>query len=267
MVAPEETRSFSDSDFSEEHSDDAGVNTERLIKHGAKAGNFRTSLLGKLEQTKAWQPRQERPPAHQTVTIFDWDDTLLCTTYLDPSRDFWYTGNRRKNVQAVHTNLRKIATLGKDMLEQSLTLGKTFIVTNAMEGWVEDCIERHVPELWPLMGKVEVISARSKYEHLHPYDISMWKKEAFLEIKERFCMDPTILTNIIALGDAEYEMEAAKDLSKQFEEVFTKTVKFQPQPTADELLKQLDLVSKSFPKILNNAKNLKISLERRPAHK
>jgi|ERR1712232_1529748 len=208
---------------------------------------------------KAWKPREERPPAHQTVTIFDWDDTLLCTTYLDPHRGHYYKGSK-KSQEALDQNLRCIATMAKALLEQSAELGKTFIVTNAVEGWVEDCIQQYTPELRPLLNKIEVISARSRYQHLYPHDVTMWKKEAFLEIKERFKMDPYTLTNIIALGDAEYEMEAAKDLSRQFEQVFTKTVKFQPQPTSDDLLKELTLVCQSFPKILNNAKNLKIIL-------
>lgn len=233
---------------------------------GGQAVNFRVSLLEKLQRTKAWEPREARPPVHQTVVIFDWDDTLLCTTYLDPGRDYYYKGPK-KNAQALHTNLRSIADLGKTLLQQSAELGKTFIVTNAVEGWVEDCIERYIPEMIPLLsdGTMEVISARSKYGHLYPNDVNRWKKEAFIEIKQRFNLDPNILTNIIALGDAEYEMEAAKDLSRQFAQVFTKTVKFQPQPTSDDLLKELTLVSQSFPKILNHAKNLKISLERRQA--
>lgn len=27
----------------------------------------------------------DKPKTHQTVIIFDWDDTLLCTSYLDPA--------------------------------------------------------------------------------------------------------------------------------------------------------------------------------------
>jgi len=44
--------------------------------------DFRVSFLRKLSYHKVWLPKAERPPMHQTVIIFDWDDTLLCTSFL-----------------------------------------------------------------------------------------------------------------------------------------------------------------------------------------
>eukprot|EP01066_Platyproteum_vivax_P011814 Platyproteum_vivax@DN5351_c0_g1_i2.p1 len=45
--------------------------------------DFRVNYLRKLSYRGVWVPSAHRPPQHQTVTIFDWDDTLLCTTYLN----------------------------------------------------------------------------------------------------------------------------------------------------------------------------------------
>ena len=36
-----------------------------------------------LERSRAFIPQLSRPKTAQTVTIFDWDDTLLCTTHLE----------------------------------------------------------------------------------------------------------------------------------------------------------------------------------------
>merc|ERR1719171_1215296 len=44
--------------------------------------DFRVSFLRKLSYQKVWVPQAQRPPQHQTVVIFDWDDTLLPTSYL-----------------------------------------------------------------------------------------------------------------------------------------------------------------------------------------
>eukprot|EP01066_Platyproteum_vivax_P017821 Platyproteum_vivax@DN7439_c0_g1_i9.p1 len=45
--------------------------------------NFRIRYLRHLSKAGIWVPHMYRPPKHQTVIIFDWDDTLLCTTYLN----------------------------------------------------------------------------------------------------------------------------------------------------------------------------------------
>jgi hypothetical protein len=45
--------------------------------------DFRVNFLKKLSYQGVWVPQAKRPPQHQTLIIFDWDDTLLCTTYLN----------------------------------------------------------------------------------------------------------------------------------------------------------------------------------------
>ncbi|KAF4648641.1 hypothetical protein FOZ61_002388, partial [Perkinsus olseni] len=47
------------------------------------ADDFRMQYLKKLSYTGVWVPQAQKPPQHQTVIIFDWDDTLLCTSYLN----------------------------------------------------------------------------------------------------------------------------------------------------------------------------------------
>jgi len=48
---------------------------------------FRVNFLRKLSYSKVWVPQAQRPPKHQTVIIFDWDDTLLCTSFLNMRQD------------------------------------------------------------------------------------------------------------------------------------------------------------------------------------
>lgn len=47
--------------------------------------DMRKKFLSKLTQEKIWLTPAEKPKAHQTNIIFDWDDTLLCTTFLNPT--------------------------------------------------------------------------------------------------------------------------------------------------------------------------------------
>jgi hypothetical protein len=39
----------------------------------------------KLTYEKIWLTPQSRPKAYETAIIFDWDDTLLCTSFINPS--------------------------------------------------------------------------------------------------------------------------------------------------------------------------------------
>jgi hypothetical protein len=50
------------------------------------------------------------------------------------------------------------------MLEVSVQFGKTYIITNAAEGWVEFSCRKFMPAVLPILSKVIIISARAKYE-------------------------------------------------------------------------------------------------------
>ena len=59
-------------------------------------------------------------------------------------------------------------------------------------------------------------------------------------------MEDEAITNVIALGDNDFEILAAYILGKQFDKAFIKTVKFRRAPNFSELTKQLKLVSAKF---------------------
>ena len=79
--------------------------------------------------------------------------------------------------------LKQISVLevkAKKILELSVANGKTYIITNAGEGWVEYSAERFMPSVAPILKNITIISARSKYEHLTK-DYTKWKLHAFME--------------------------------------------------------------------------------------
>ena len=45
--------------------------------------DIRLGYIKKLERSRQFIPHLNRPKTAQTVTIFDWDDTLLCTSHLE----------------------------------------------------------------------------------------------------------------------------------------------------------------------------------------
>lgn len=225
-------------------------------RHLRSQDDFRVNFLRKLSYSKVWVPQAQRPPKHQTVIIFDWDDTLLCTSFLNLRLE------REQTVPpTVERHLREIANAARGLLEIALRLGHTFIITNAMHGWVEYSAAKWVPELLPMLQKVRVISARTKFEPQFPGEVSKWKIHAFLEVQRQ--LDSQIITNLISLGDSNFEMDAVHVMGKEFAQALIKTIKFRENPSPEELLKQLELVGQKFAKIVENARNLKIGLERK----
>ncbi|KAJ1637262.1 hypothetical protein T492DRAFT_834631 [Pavlovales sp. CCMP2436] len=45
--------------------------------------DFRLAYIQKLTASRAFIPQLSRPKSAQTVTIFDWDDTLMATTHIE----------------------------------------------------------------------------------------------------------------------------------------------------------------------------------------
>ena len=73
-------------------------------------------------------------------------------------------------------------------------------------------------------------------------------------------MEDEAVTNLIAIGDNDFEIQAAHILGKQFQKAFIKTIKFRHGPNFTELKKQLKLVDNKFEQIAYSAKNLTVRL-------
>jgi len=219
--------------------------------------DFRSKYLQKLACAKVYVPEAERAPAHQTVVIFDWDDTLLCTSFLNRiSR----CETRHAADQARLPMVRQIGNLAQKLLEEAMQVGQVFIITNAMEGWVQHSAAKWAPDLLPTLQKVKVVSARSRYEAEYPDQVHEWKVQTFLDVQRE--MNSGIITNLISLGDSDFELKAAHVMSREFEAALIKTIKFRENPAPEELLKQLEVVSQQFLRIVQNARCLKISLQK-----
>lgn len=225
---------------------------------GAELGrkkDFRVHFLKRLNDERVWVPKAQRMPEHQTVTIFDWDDTLLCTSFLN-----CLDRGQARDPNILH-QLRIIEDNALSLLESGLRVGHTFIITNAMNGWVESSARRWMPRILPMLRKVPVISARGNHEAQYPGEVGQWKKQAFLNL-QRY-LPSHLITNLISIGDSNFELEAVHAMGQAFSKSLVKTIKLKEQPSAQELAKELTLLSPKFEKIAETARNMKIQLERK----
>jgi len=188
---------------------------------------------------------------HQAVVIFDWDDTLLPTTWLR-ERDYHWS----ECDDEVH--LQRIVQRSKSLLETAIGAAHAYIITNAGSGWVEYSAARWAPDLLPMLRKVPVISAQDKFKVDFP-DVMQWKIQAFLEVQQQ--LDTVPFTNLVVIGDADYEMKAARIMGTKFEAGLVKTVKLRENPSLEELMMELEVVDTSLERIIGSVRNLSLRLE------
>lgn len=218
---------------------------------------FRNNYINKLTNMKIIRP-QHQSKSHQTIVIFDWDDTLFPTTFLT------FVGFEKAQTEAkIQKFLNKIDKHVSKLLNKAIKFGKTCIVTNASHNWVETSSERYLPMTYELLRKndISVISARAKYESQFPNEPKRWKLEAFLELKANLM--GSVLTNIICIGDSTLELEAAQHICSALSQAILKTIKFKQAPRIEELLKQQEVVLEKFDQIYMTLRSLTIKVEKK----
>ena len=77
--------------------------------------------------------------SHNALIIFDWDDTLMCTSYLTPNG---YLDETVALSQRTRVKITALERCVQNLLSISLDKGDVYIVTNAEEGWVEYSAKR-----------------------------------------------------------------------------------------------------------------------------
>jgi len=191
--------------------------------------------------------RKGRPD--DTLIIFDWDDTLLCSSAINLQQ--WSQSQLDVLCATVETTLRA-----------AMELGEVMIVTNGVDWWVDDSCRRFLPGLLPLLGRLHVKSARHDYERVYPGDPFAWKRETFKDI-----LGPRPkATNLVVLGDSLSEIHAAYGaLPCMVESSLVKTVKFKEAPSANELIGQLRRVSQEMGSLVSQDSHKHSNMERWPA--
>lgn len=271
--------SFAQYTTTSKNSTEVSVNSKRGIDDTDFSNFFRDSqslrktyyekLLSKsLLSTSVFHPEQSAPKkrTHNSIILFDWDDTLLCSSYLMKHSFFENEQNVQNKISDSHKE--KIAKLEFQVLRVltiALTYGDVYIITNASQGWVEYSANKFFPSITKLLSQITIISARTLYGEQYPEDSRMWKISTFSKVAEIY--DKNIVTNIICMGDSYLEMEAAQKMSSLFKEVFLKTVKFREDPKPEQIIKQLSLVSEQFKAINSAVRNISIMVEKKSKKK
>jgi hypothetical protein len=201
-------------------------------------------------------PSKSKESVGTPIFIFDWDDTLLASTFLEHNGYTLFTVislTVKKALEELEANVYKL-------LDLALNKGKVYIITNAQSGWVQLSSDKYLPKLKPLLDKIKVISARSTYESEFETDPLWWKYCAFFDSLESTLDNDKINKNIISMGDSFVEREAITLITEDVPKCFCKSIKFSELPSIEELNRQIMLIINCIDYIVECEKNLDLKL-------
>eukprot|EP00929_Paragymnodinium_shiwhaense_P000846 TRINITY_DN101051_c0_g1_i1.p1 TRINITY_DN101051_c0_g1~~TRINITY_DN101051_c0_g1_i1.p1 ORF type:complete len:320 (-),score=73.31 TRINITY_DN101051_c0_g1_i1:160-1119(-) len=216
-----------------------------------------------IASLRSWMPQSD------TQIIFDWDDTLMCSSVIKTGQNIALEDRRRLQDVVVQ------------LLRASIELGDTTIVTNATLTWVQSTASM-LPEVAATLNSVRLVSARDIYEAKWPGQSCMWKVNTFRDLLVRdgtgssnanspcdsnedynspekpvdLDSSPIVFqnlastpgpthratpsTNLVVIGDSMDEIQAGNSMRQEKCCSTVKTVKLKALPTVEDLLGQLE---------------------------
>jgi len=195
----------------------------------------------------------------KALILFDWDDTLLPTTYIqsmDDSTGAGSVGAARVPVAGeAGEALREQAAAVQELLNVASLLGTVAVVTLSQRPWVSDSVQAFMPECQESVSALDVFYAseqraqRGRAEDDDFGGVSSTLKQRTMEqamkaVSERIGGGaPCKWQSFVSIGDGEAEERAAQDFGRQCQVdgqlKWTKTVKLHAKPTAAELTSQV----------------------------
>ena len=231
--------------------------TIRKKENNVKSIKLRNSYYSKLIISNILTYKKE--PKVTNIFIFDWDDTLMCTSYVAPQGIL----NLDEFKPADQTNMKTLDQLVSTLLTKSLNHGKVFVITNAAYGWVEYSAKKLYPMTFNILKKIKIVSARGMCEKKYPGDYRQWKFKAFYETLKSSNINFYKTANIISFGDSIIELESSHKLKEMFADAYIKTIKFKECPQPMELIKELKIISSQFEIITSNMRNLSVKVAKK----
>ena len=145
------------------------------IKPRMDSNRLRQRFMQNLAQRNILETQRKAPKTYQTMIIWDWDDTLMASTFLSPYQSRILEPSVRKRVPKVaQGQLDQLQDLVIKLLKKSVQMGPTYIITNAGQGWVELSSGRFLPKLYKELimnskqNGINIISARALFEKSMP---------------------------------------------------------------------------------------------------
>ena len=207
------------------------------------------------------EPRRGRAK-HETLLIFDYDDTLFPTSYLAHHGYRLDGPDASEEIQQV---LDEYTFAVEKTLIEARQHGQVVILTNAETGWIELTSQKFMPRLSDLLESFPLVSARSTYEPLGITSPFQWKLKAFESVindhysgvRSQFVKS----RNVLSFGDSVHERDAAHQVCAKHARTVCKSIKFMERPDVAQLTKQHALISDCFEQIVHHDATLDLCIQ------
>lgn len=192
-----------------------------------------------------------------TIIFIDWDDTVLPTSWL--SKNGLLQGTAAASAEQ-RSQLQILAEKVAEVLEASTGYGKVVIVTNAVDGWVQQSCRRFLPSLAPVLPLLHVVSARSAFAPLGVQCPTEMKRLVFEEEAEGFAsmLPEGAHLKLISMGDSVHEHDALIQTAKNIPGCYAKSLKLAPQPCIEKLMEQFELLAGALDEVVQCKEDLDI---------
>ena len=180
------------------------------------------------------------------IIIFDWDDTLLPTSWV-----YEMGFLRREPTPEEWSVLKKYEDCVLALLNISIQKADVHIITNAEKGWVELTGKRFMSRVLDL--HLPVHSAQSMYKHIIPQP--GWKALAF-----RHVLRGKTPPFVFSVGDSPLERHALLNNMRAMPSSWGKSIKLIAKPSISQLQTQLKIVENALPQLCLEKTHLDLML-------
>lgn len=213
------------------------------------AKRIRDAYYNQLIIKNIWNPLIKEKKSN-TLFFFDWDDTLMCTSYIMP-------------IKMIRGKLKNLDENISNLLNKTKERGIVFLITNSSPGWVEYSSTNFLPLTAKILNNIKIISAKGLFSKKYPGEPKQWKIKAFKYTIEKYNINTKKISNIICFGDSYIDLEAIESLRYYFTNAFIKIIKFKECPHYVELEKQIWIVISQLDFIVKKVKNLSLKVSKK----
>lgn len=189
------------------------------------------------------RPYHKTSKGKETIFIIDWDDTLMCTTFISHK-----ISGLSDDEQGIVSNLGKVVS---NFLKECSKYGKIIIMTNSSKEWIKTTTKDYLKINHESFDNITIISTRDRYLK-KGIEKKKWKELALDDLIAKYKEN---IENLICVSDSEKDIDVFKNLSKKNNEINISTIKFKTKPSPLVLIKEIKYLNEMMNEVIGKNKN------------
>ena len=201
------------------------------------------SISSKDDESYHSKEKKETKIKKETIFLFDWDDTLMCTHFINLKNQ-----KLTEDERYIVNNLGKVVSI---FLKKCSQYGKIIIMTNSSEEWLKKTAVNYLKINEKMFENIKIISTRDKYLK-KGIEKNKWKEIALNELLLKY---GDKIENLICASDSEKDIDVFKNISKENKKINISTIKFKSKPSPLIMIKEIKYLSNFLYETIGSNKN------------